>query len=256
MWHPMLQQYSPAFVSIDWLWLCDCGDRIESNATCCLWFHISAALRVVCKSTSPVVRQSISPVFVKSLRQIDPSCEDQLQYLKSIFTFLGQICCLVLCPVKLSEPWACRSQDGFCFEVPLEVRFTRLSSVYAAQLWLKTSKNTWLAAVPRWVSISFQVPSGPGDLIFFSFLGLAGACEESEKLHHWDLRWVRLFPTSLFLSWSSLVVMTERHIDRICIVVCKTARSSSSCQRFSVFFVGDVLASGVLIVEESVFSSF
>ena len=107
--------------------------------------------------------------------------------------------------MKLSEPWVCRSQDGFCFEVPLEVRFIRLSSVYTTQLWLKTSKNPWLVAVPRWVSISFQVPSGPGDFIFFSFLGLAGACEESEKLHHWDFRWVRLFPhlSVLFLIFVS-----------------------------------------------------
>ena len=132
--------------------------------------------------------------------------------------------------MKLSEPWVCRSQDGFCFEVPLEVRFIRLSSVYTTQLWLKTSKNPWLVAVPRWVSISFQVPSGPGYFIFFSFLGLAGAREEGEKLHHWDFRWVRLFPTSLFFSWSSLVVMTERHIDRICL------QSSSQLFFLSAFF--------------------
>ena len=53
----------------------------------------------------------------------------------------------------------------------------------------------------------------------------------------------------LFLSWSSLVFMTDRYITLICIVVCKTIGSSSPCQHFSVFFKGDVLASGVHITE-------
>ena len=47
-------------------------------------------------------------------------------------------------------------------------------SVPVAQLWLKISRSLQVALLPKWVSISFVIASGPGD--FFTFSCLSAAC--------------------------------------------------------------------------------
>ena len=169
------------------------------------------------------------PAFIECFREVDPGNWDHFCFWKQSF-ILDTGKWLIFNAVRLPESCRFWRMEVLCFQIPRHCSFhglrhaagqTNWSAVAffaffimgtmtayrricgsspCSQMWLKIWRSFHNSVLPRWISISLVMPSGPGDFLGFSFFRtpcssprLSGCC-----MGFTMLGW--LFPLSLHLS--------------------------------------------------------